>query len=105
MGCAADVELEDSDIEIVVAPYFNDLDSNRIDERPLAGLPLLALRQPEFTGPQRCPSASRAPVLAAVRCWCSPRAPTIAVLVKRDSPGPVLFRQTRVGRNGATSSA
>ena len=46
-------QLEDSDIEIVVAPYFNDLDSNRIDVRPLAGLPLLALRQPEFTGPQR----------------------------------------------------
>ena len=94
-------QLEDSDIEIVVAPYFNDLDSNRIDVRPLAGLPLLALRQPEFTGPQRLLKRVTGSVLAAVTLLVlAPVLLTIAVLVKRDSPGPVLFRQTRVGRNG-----
>ncbi len=94
-------QLEDSDIEIVVAPYFNDLDSNRIDVRPLAGLPLLALRQPDFTGPQRLLKRVTGVVFAAVALVVLlPVMLAIAVVIKRDSPGPVLFRQTRVGRNG-----
>ena len=94
-------QLEDSDIEIVVAPYFNDLDSNRIDVRPLAGLPLLALRQPEFTGPQRLLKRVTGALVAAVALvLLLPVMLTIAFFVRRDSPGPVLFRQTRVGRHG-----
>lgn len=94
-------QLEDSDIEIVVAPYFNDLDSNRIDVRPLAGLPLLALRQPEFTGPQRLLKRVMGAAIAGIALVALvPVMLTLAVLIKRDSPGPVLFRQTRVGRNG-----
>ena len=65
-------QLEASDLDIVVAPYFNDLDSARIDVRPIAGLPLLSLRNP--SSPARTAAqARRRRGPARWRCWCSSR--------------------------------
>lgn len=73
----------------------------RIHVRPVAGLPLLHVDQPEFAGSKRVGKAIFdlagsallllvfAPVMAAV-----------ALAIRLDDGGPVIFRQTRIGRNG-----
>jgi exopolysaccharide biosynthesis polyprenyl glycosylphosphotransferase len=94
-------QLEDSDIEVVVAPAFTDVAGARIHVRPVAGLPLLQLRQPDFTGPQRVAKrVSGFLVALLLLVLLAPTMAAIAWLIRRDSEGPVLFRQTRVGRDG-----
>jgi exopolysaccharide biosynthesis polyprenyl glycosylphosphotransferase len=73
----------------------------RMHMRPFIGLPLLHVEEPEFTGSKRLVKEvvdrlgaglvllAAAPVLLA-----------IALAVRLDSPGPVLFRQIRIGRDG-----
>lgn len=94
-------QLEDSSIEVVVAPAFTDVAGARIHVRPVAGLPLLQLRQPDFTGPQRIAKRVSGFVVALLLLvLLAPTMAAIAWLIRRDSEGPVLFRQTRVGRDG-----
>jgi exopolysaccharide biosynthesis polyprenyl glycosylphosphotransferase len=73
----------------------------RLHIRPFEGLPLLAVEQPRFegwqrmvkTGVDRCLALTALVVLAPVLLG-------IAVAVRMSGPGPVLFRQERVGING-----
>jgi exopolysaccharide biosynthesis polyprenyl glycosylphosphotransferase len=69
--------------------------------RPVSGLQLLYVEQPEFTGPTRVMKeafdrVSAAAALAVV----SPLLLTIALAIRLTSAGPVIFRQVRVGRDG-----
>ncbi len=69
--------------------------------RPVSGLQLLYVEQPEFTGPTRVMKeafdrASAAAALAVI----SPLLLTIALAIRLTSAGPVIFRQVRVGRDG-----
>ena len=94
-------QLEGSGIDLVVVPALTDIAGPRIDIRPVAGLPLLHVEQPQageaggwssacstWSAPPSCCSCSR-------RCW-SPS----PLGIKLDDGGPVFFRQTRVGRDG-----
>jgi exopolysaccharide biosynthesis polyprenyl glycosylphosphotransferase len=94
--------LEGTGIQLVVAPAVTDIAGPRIAIRPVQGLPLLIIEEPAFTGTRRMGKdlldrfgagialAALFPVMA-----------TIAVLVRLSSPGAVLYRQQRVGLNGA----
>lgn len=46
-------ELEGTDIELVLAPAMTDIAGPQIRSCPVAGLPLLCVERPQFTGPKR----------------------------------------------------
>lgn len=94
-------ELEGSGVELLVAPGVMEVAGPRMHVRPLIGLPLLHVEEPQFTGPRRWAKEVLDRVLAAVALILAlPFIVAIAVAVRRDSPGPVLFLQRRVGRAG-----
>jgi exopolysaccharide biosynthesis polyprenyl glycosylphosphotransferase len=94
-------ELESTSTNLIVAPALTDVAGPRIHARPVAGLPLIQVDYPVFSG--RKYAAKRAfdlVVTSVALVLLSPLFIVIAVLVRRDSPGPALFTQERVGLNG-----
>jgi exopolysaccharide biosynthesis polyprenyl glycosylphosphotransferase len=95
-------DLEGAGVDLVVAPALTDVAGPRVHVRPVSGLQLLYVEQPEFTGPTRVIKEAVDRFFAAVALTlASPLLATIAIAVKLSSPGPVIFRQVRVGRDGA----
>ena len=89
------------DEHLVVAPSLIDIGGPRIHTRPVAGLPLIHVETPKLGG--RKSFAKRAfDIVAAggLILVLSPLLAIIAIAVKLASPGPVLFKQSRVGLNG-----
>lgn len=94
-------QLEGTGVDLVVAPALTNIAGPRISIRPVAGLPLLHVEEPEFTGARRVFKGLFDRVVAAlVLVAALPAMAVIAVLIKTTSRGPVFFKQRRVGRNG-----
>ena len=94
-------DLEPTGADLVVAPTLVEVAGPRLSIRPVEGLPLLHVDQPTFTGARRLMKAGFDRCLAAAALLVLlPMLVVVAVAVKLDSPGPVLFRQVRVGRLG-----
>jgi exopolysaccharide biosynthesis polyprenyl glycosylphosphotransferase len=86
----------------VVAPALTDIAGPRVHVRPVSGLQLLYVEQPEFTGPTWAMKEAFDRALAALALTVlSPVMGLIALAIRLTSPGPVVFRQVRVGRDGA----
>ena len=95
-------ELEGTDIDLVLAPAITDVAGPRITTRPIAGLPLLCVEKPQFTGPRRVIKEAIDRVAASVGLvLLLPLLVAVAGAVKLTSSGPVLYRQERVGVNGS----
>jgi exopolysaccharide biosynthesis polyprenyl glycosylphosphotransferase len=93
--------LEGSGVDLVVAPSVVDVAGPRVSVRPVAGLPLLHVDEPELTGGKRVAKNVLDRVLAALALLLlSPILVTLAVAIRLNTPGPALFRQTRIGRDG-----
>lgn len=96
-------ELEGTGIDLVVAPAVTDVAGPRISVRPIAGLPLLHVEEPQLSGAARIVKAMVDRSFAALMLLSvAPLLAGIAVLVRLTSPGPAFFRQERVGRHGET---
>ena len=95
-------DLEGSPVSLVVAPSLTDIAGPRIHIRPVAGLPLLHVEQPEFIGGRRVLKAAfdRLSALAVLLVVGLPLL-VLAVLVRVTSEGPAFFRQTRIGIDGS----
>jgi exopolysaccharide biosynthesis polyprenyl glycosylphosphotransferase len=94
-------KLEGTGMELLVAPGLIEVAGPRLHIRPFEGLPLLAVEQPRFEGWQRMvKTAVDRSVAAAAMLLLAPVLLGIALAVRMSSPGPVLFRQERVGVNG-----
>ena len=94
-------QLEPGRHHMIVAPSLTDVGGPRIRMRPVAGLPLLHVETPRFERGQK--AQKRAVDIASstlLLVLLSPVLAGLALAVKLTSPGPVLFRQTRVGLNG-----
>jgi exopolysaccharide biosynthesis polyprenyl glycosylphosphotransferase len=94
-------QLEGTGIELLVAPGLIEVAGPRLHIRPFEGLPLLSIEQPCFEGGRRMVKAAVDRLVAAVALvLIAPVMAGIAVAVRLSGPGPVLYRQERVGING-----
>ncbi|MBV9484904.1 MAG: sugar transferase [Frankiaceae bacterium] len=94
-------EIEGTGISLVVAPALLDVAGPRISVRPVAGLPLLHVEEPELAGARQAVKAIVEWLFATIAfLLLLPLMVGIAVLIRIDSHGPPLFRQTRVGKAG-----
>jgi exopolysaccharide biosynthesis polyprenyl glycosylphosphotransferase len=94
-------ELEGTGVSLVVAPALLDVAGPRISVRPVAGLPLLHVEEPELSGVRQVMKVTVEWVVStAAFLLVLPLLVLIAVIVRLDSEGAPLFRQTRVGKNG-----
>lgn len=94
-------DLEKTGTDLCVAPALLDVAGPRTTIRPVAGLPLLHMDHPEFSGAKLLTKSifDRLISLAALVAG-APLLATIALVIRLDDGGPVLFRQTRVGKGG-----
>ena len=94
-------ELEGSDIDLVVVPSLTDVAGPRIHMRPVGGVPLLHVEEPQAGAAGGLAKRVFDVTLAAVvLVLLSPVLLAVAALVSWQDGGPVLFRQDRVGRDG-----
>lgn len=97
--------LEGSGVDLLVAPAITDVAGPRVAVRPVAGLPLLHVEEPELGGVRRLMKGVFDCVVAAIAvAVLSPLLLAVAVAIRTTSRGPAFFRQVRVGRDGSTFS-
>ncbi|WP_165065003.1 sugar transferase [Marisediminicola senii] len=98
-------DLEGTAAELIVASRLTNVAGPRIHFRPVEGLPLMHVELPQYEGGKHVLKRALDVVgSAAGLVLLLPLMVVIAVLVRLDSDGPVLFRQERVGRGGAAFS-
>lgn len=86
-------------VKLAVVPRFFELISWRSTLTDLYGLPLLEVAAPHLSSWDRMIKRALDLTVAGVTLLVlSPLLAIVAVFVKLTSPGPVLFRQTRIGR-------
>ncbi len=94
-------ELEKTNAELILAPALTDIAGPRVHTHPVAGLPLIHVERPTYSGPTRVVKTAFDLVGAALLLFAfSPLMLGLAIAIKVSSPGPVFFRQERVGVDG-----
>jgi exopolysaccharide biosynthesis polyprenyl glycosylphosphotransferase len=94
-------QLEGTGIDLVVAPALTDVAGPRINIRPVAGLPLLHVDEPELTGMrQRVKTAIERVVATTVLALVFPLLAVLMSAICLETRGAPVFRQRRVGRHG-----
>ena len=93
--------LEPGRQHLVVAPSLTDIGGPRIHTRPVSGLPLMHIETPRYDG-RKLFTKRAFDILASglLIVLLLPVLVVIAVSIRLSSPGPVFFRQERVGVNG-----
>ncbi len=95
--------LEGSGVDLVVAPALTDVAGPRIAIRPVAGLPLMYVDEPTFSGWTRFIKRSIDLIGSGVGLLLlGPILILIAISVRTTSKGPAIFKQARIGANGQT---
>jgi len=94
-------ELEKTGTDLCVAPALMDVAGPRTTIRPVAGLPLLHVDHPEFTGAKQVIKGAFDKILGvSALTLMAPVFIGAAIAIRLADGGPALFRQTRVGRDG-----
>lgn len=93
--------LEGIGVSLLLAPALTDVAGPRVSIRPVSGLPLLQVAEPELTGVRRLAKGTFDVVVSSLGLiLASPILAGLALAVRLSSPGPVLFRQVRIGKDG-----
>ena len=94
-------ELHDLPVRVWVIPDYFSLTLHKAGVFDFAGIPMLDLRAPALDEYQRMVKRAFDLVVCVLALpFILPLMGIIALLIKLDSPGPVIFRQQRVGENG-----
>lgn len=94
-------QLEESSTELILTTGLTNVAGPRIHSRPVEGLPLMHVELPQYSGARHALKRLFDIVLSTLALiMLLPVFAVLAVLIKKDSRGPVLFRQERVGRGG-----
>jgi exopolysaccharide biosynthesis polyprenyl glycosylphosphotransferase len=94
-------QLSDAGLHVEISSSLRDIATERLSLRPLGRYSMMYLEPVHFRG-WRAVAKWAFDKVAAIGCLLLtlPMLVLIAIVVKLDSPGPILFRQVRVGRNG-----
>jgi exopolysaccharide biosynthesis polyprenyl glycosylphosphotransferase len=96
-------QLEDQDAQLVVVPGLTDVSAARMNLRPVGGLPLVYVESPRALLAMRWSKRLFDVVGAAVALLlAAPVMAVIALAIKLEDHGPVVFKQVRVGLKGET---
>ncbi|GAA2330654.1 sugar transferase [Dactylosporangium salmoneum] len=96
-------QLEGTGIDLAVAPQLTDIAGPRVHIRPIEGIPLLYVEEPKLSGVGWLVKNLIDRVLALIALLiCLPIFPLVALAIKLSDPGPIFFRQPRIGREGKT---
>ncbi len=94
-------QLEAVDVDLVVAPAVVDVAGPRLQIHPVAGLPLLHVDRPQYRGAVKFGKLALDSFGATLAVFLlSPLLLLVALLIKLDSRGPVLYKAERIGLNG-----
>ncbi|WP_374223647.1 sugar transferase [Arthrobacter sp. ISL-30] len=94
-------ELASRNVGLIMAPALTDIAGPRIHTQQVAGLPLIHVTTPSLEAGQRVAKRLFDVLVSGILIvLTSPIMVILALLVKLDSRGPVLFRQERVGIEG-----
>ena len=94
-------ELEEHEIHMIVVPALTDISAQRLDVRPVAGMPLVDVARPQAIAAARWIKRTWDAVGAGtLLLLAAPVMAAVALAIKLEDGGPVLFRQTRVGLRG-----
>ena len=94
-------QLEEVDVDLVVAPGVVDVAGPRLQIHPVAGLPLLHVDRPQYRGAVKFRKLALDMIGAGI--WLLLMWPfflVVAILIKLDSRGPVFYRSERIGLSG-----
>lgn len=93
--------LERSEASMVLFSEIADAAGPRLTSQEVAGLDLVHVKPPHFTGWELYAKRAFDVVFSAlVLVLLSPVFLAIAIAIHRDNPGPIIFRQQRIGLNG-----
>ncbi len=96
-------ELAARDIGMILAPALTDVAGPRIHTQPVAGLPLIHVSTPKLTGGKKVAKRAFDIAIAGVLVvFLAPVFLTLALLIRVTSPGPVFYKQERIGLRGTT---
>ncbi|GHJ58697.1 polyprenyl glycosylphosphotransferase [Nocardioides sp. OK12] len=94
-------DLEQSQVQVVIAPSVTDVSNERISIRPVGGLPLMHIEPPTWSDASRWGKRAFDLFGSAVLIMAfAPLFLVVALQIKLHDRGPVFFRHNRVGRNG-----
>lgn len=94
-------ELAAKNIGLIMAPALTDIAGPRIHTQQVAGLPLIHVTTPTLEGGQRVAKRLFDVIVSSLLILAvSPVLLIVATLIRVEGPGPVLFRQRRVGIEG-----
>ena len=94
-------ELENLDVDLLVAPGVVDVAGPRLHMRPVAGLPLIHVEKPQYHGAKRFQKRTFDIAFSGLALLFGlPLLLLIALAVKLTSRGPVFYRQERIGLDG-----
>jgi exopolysaccharide biosynthesis polyprenyl glycosylphosphotransferase len=94
-------KLEPGQQHLIVAPGLTDIGGPRIHTRPVAGLPLVHVETPRYRGGKLHGKRIFDVVASgALILLLAPLMLAVAAAIKITDPGPALFAQRRVGKNG-----
>lgn len=94
-------KLEQSQVQMVLVPTLADVSAERLEFRPLAGLPLVDVERPRAQRSLRWfKRAMDITTTSMLLVLLSPLMLATALAVKLSDGGPVIFRQRRVGLHG-----
>jgi len=94
-------QLDERDVDLILSPGIVEVAGPRLSIRPVAGLSLLHMERPATRGGRMLLKRMLDRLLGTgLFLALSPLLALIAIAIRRTSPGPVLFRQIRIGEDG-----
>jgi exopolysaccharide biosynthesis polyprenyl glycosylphosphotransferase len=94
--------LEGSGVDLLVSPALTDVAGPRIRMRPVDGLPLLHVEEPQLDGGKQLAKSAFDRVAALMLLViAAPLLLAMTIAIRATSPGGAVFRQQRSGRGGS----